>query len=376
MQRERPRDSDRYGAREGKERGNGDAGAPTIDPLLPLCVLRYPPIWRNSTASALLTGVLAESADTVAGPCASSPTTPCSPATVTAKLFLRNYCYAENHDGACTAPWPYAIPICNASTGKPPLGWSGCLPGPEAPTWLYHYFTETPPQNQGIEARGAAWYIGRAAAALRAGNVTSAAALLGCFGHGLEDRSSPYHAFGGAEVAKAAIEAKYNLTATCQAHAPPASVKRCEILFWSADDSNLDVTVPGYTPLVLGASLEEIGAVVGGRMEELATSAREFITMPGGYIETHLNDSKWWTGKASAATRAVESRMAQMSTRLVADAWHTAWTLAQSNVSVRVGQAGRTPQPISFAPASLIRWSNAVDVAAALDRLESAGMAL
>ena len=145
-----------------------------------------------STLYALLSGPLAESADDVAGPCSANESVPCSASALAVKMTLRDFCYAENETGGYTRPWPYAVPQCNATTGLPPPGWTACLPGPTTWSWLYHYFTETPPQNAGFEARGAAWYIGRAADAFRKGNVTEATLLLGCFAHGLEDRSSPY----------------------------------------------------------------------------------------------------------------------------------------------------------------------------------------
>ena len=61
------------------------------------------------------------------------------------------------------------------------------------------------------------------------------------------------HNFGGFEDEKAAIEAKYNLTAICKANAAPADAARCEILFWASDDTQIDVAVPGYVPILLGA---------------------------------------------------------------------------------------------------------------------------
>jgi hypothetical protein len=114
------------------------------------------------TLAALLSGPLAESADDVAGPCAANESTPCSPAALAAKMALRDFCYAENATGQYVKPWPYAVPVCDNRTGLPPPGWSACLPGPKTWSWMYHYFTETPPQNVGFESRGAAWYIQRA----------------------------------------------------------------------------------------------------------------------------------------------------------------------------------------------------------------------
>lgn len=211
----------------------------------------------------------------------------------------------------------------------------------------------------------------------REGNATAAALYLGCFAHGLEDRSSPYHAFGGADAVKAAVEAKYNLTATCKANAPPASTGRCEILFWGANDGNLNLSAAGYTPLVLGTSLDAIGEVVGGRMEAMAAESRELMLMPGGYVDAHLADPGWWNGTAGQATREIEGRMGTQSTRLVADAWATAWALAHSNATnvstpptkPRSRGNGQTSAAVNT-PEEIEAWVRRVRAAAAHDRLE------
>eukprot|EP01047_Picozoa_sp_COSAG01_P105312 COSAG01_NODE_34538_length_546_cov_0.577181_1_plen_80_part_00 len=76
-----------------------------------------------------------------------------------------------------------------------------------------------------MESRGAAWYLAQAAAGFSSSNLTKAMLHLGCFAHGIEDRSSPYHAYGGFEDSKHAVEEEHNLTAICEAHAsemPPS----------------------------------------------------------------------------------------------------------------------------------------------------------
>jgi hypothetical protein len=80
-------------------------------------------------------------------------------------------------------------------------------------------------------------------------------------------------------------------------------------------------------------------------MEEIAAVSREITLQPGGYIEQHLRDPAWWSDAAvpSDATRAVMGRMAQLSTRLVADAWHTAWALAQGSAA---GSCGSVLRPL------------------------------
>ena len=287
---------------------------------------------------------------------------------------------AEDSHGAYTKPWPYAIPVCGAG-GKPPAGWAACLPGPKTNPWLYHYFTETPPANQGFEARGGTWYIDRAASALRAGNTTAAALFLSCFAHGLEDRSSPYHNFGGFESQRSAIDARYKLTATCTANRGPGDSARCFVLFWASNDAGIDVAVPGYEPLLLGADAAAAGPVIGGRMEEISAESRELTLAPGGYVEQHLKDPAWWNDSAvpSAATHAVMGRMAQLSTRLVADAWYTAWNLSQHDASRADVASGAAAQRAGAAAdaddAHVAGWKAAVEKAAAFDRMEARAVA-
>ena len=286
---------------------------------------------------------------------------------------------AEDSHGHYTPPWPYAIPVCD-SGGKPPHGWTACLPGPQVNPWLYHYFTEPPALNQGFEARGGAWYIEHAAAAFRAGNITDAALYLSCFAHGLEDRSSPYHNFGGFEAQRTAIDTKYELTATCKAHR--ADGARCFVLFWASNDAGIDVSVPGYTPILLANDTASAGTVVGGRMEEISAASRQLTVMPGGYVDLHLRDPDWWNDSAvpSSATRDVMGRMAQLSTRLVADAWYTAWTLSQrpassalTEPSVELGRGGAGSSGMLSGSDSGYerRWQLAVSKAALYDRLET-----
>ena len=237
------------------------------------------------------------------------------------------------------------------------------VPGPQNWTWLYHYFTEPPAADLGMEGRGAVWYLEQASRAFAGGNVTKAALHLGCFAHGIEvrsstafrlfrnstvfstiylstdfhfdaqHRSSPYHAYGGFDKQKIAIETQHNLTGICKAHWPemqPSQRPRCEVLFWSPKEPT-DFGTQGYAPLLLGPSAAAAGAAVGARMAELAANSREISSRPGdGYVVSHLQDKQWWLGSSSNATRAAMSEMGRQSTRLVADVIYTAWALGQN----------------------------------------------
>ena len=190
---------------------------------------------KTATAASLFGGELAEMADVIAGPCAGGDGQPCPTVAADAKMFYREFCYAEDQHGVYAKPWPYAIPVCLPS-GQPPVNNSRCINGPRANPWLYHYFTDTPEADHAMESRGAVWYVMRIAEAFHSKNVTKAMLHLGCFAHGMGDRSSPYHAYGGFDDVKAAVEAAHNLTAICEAHKsemPPSQRGRCEILFWS-----------------------------------------------------------------------------------------------------------------------------------------------
>ena len=69
---------------------------------------------------------------------------------------------------------------------------------------------------------------------------------LGCFAHGLEDRSSPIHSFGGFGARRSAVEQRLNTTAICQHH---IGSPICDLIFWGADDHADVYGVPGYVPL-------------------------------------------------------------------------------------------------------------------------------
>eukprot|EP01051_Picozoa_sp_SAG22_P016198 SAG22_NODE_2243_length_2799_cov_3.216296_2_plen_381_part_00 len=344
---------------------------PELQQLLNTTTATWPPNTpgKGANLTSLVGGVWAEAGDTVAGPCAATVTAPCGASAVRDKMALRSYCYAEDSRGQQTLPWPYAIPTCENATGKPPAGWAACIDGPKTNPWLYHYFTETPPQNLGFEGRGGAWYLTHASAALRAGHVSDAALFLSCFAHGMEDRSSPYHNFGGYEAERAAMDQRYNLTATCKKNIKGSSA-RCFVLFWAPDDGGMDVAVDGYQPLLLGADAASAGMAIGGRMEEISAMSRELTLRPGGYIDEHLKDADWWSDGAvpAAATIAVMGDMAKLSTRLVADVWHTAWAMSKHNASTAPPLPVNNARPATEGEEAV--WQAAVDRAAELDRQE------
>lgn len=340
----------------------------------------------TSTAAAFLTNgfglkslhAWSEIPDRIAGPCEAGMHGPCTSIEIESKLLYREYCYAENASAAFVKPWPYAIPACNHSSSDHD---PACLPGPRTWPWMYHYFNHTPPENAGIEARGAAWYIASAATALRAGNLSAAGLHLGCFAHALQDRSSPYHAWGGHEDARAATEARLRTIETCEQRRRESNsslaFKLCEIKFWSPGDASeaaVQWGVPGgsYTPSLLGGSAEAAGAAVGTRLQALAAGSRALMARPGtGYEATHLRDDSWWADippKASEATLGALSLMAVQSTKLVADAWLTAWRLAHDlAASLALAAPPRRPTPSA---AALSEWERRAAEAAEADLAE------
>ena len=177
-----------------------------------------------------------------------------------------------------------------------------------------------PAADQAIHARGAPFYLTQKPS----GNVTKAIAilLLGCFSHGVEDRSSPYHAYGGFDTAKAAVEAD---TAS-----PPSVTRtklRCGLASAGAarsgsrtEPSTEGFGAPGYAPIVLGNTAAAAAAAVGARMEALAAGSREIAARPEtGYLAEDLQDPGWWLGNSSAVTTATMAETGKQSTRLVAD---------------------------------------------------------
>ena len=76
-----------------------------------------------------------------------------------------------------------------------------------------------------------------------------------------------------------------------------AHTLRCRTLFncRAADDTQIDVKVPDYTPAVLGSDFATAGTIVGARMEQLAATARQLGSDPSaGYAVAHVHDPDWW----------------------------------------------------------------------------------
>ena len=76
-----------------------------------------------------------------------------------------------------------------------------------------------------------------------------------------------------------------------------AHTLRCRTLFncRAADDTQIDVKVPDYTPAVLGSDFATAGTIVGARMEQLAATARQLGSDPSaGYAAAHVHDPDWW----------------------------------------------------------------------------------
>lgn len=338
-----------------------------LQQLLNNTTIRF--LGKSGSAASFFGGEFAESGDVVAGPCGATGKA-CSAASAELKMTYRDFCYAQSANGSYSKPWPYAIPVCN-SDGKPPPPNTACIPPPKVNPWLYHYFTQPPADDRSMEAKGAAWYIAQAATAFSVHNITKAMLHLACFAHGMEDRSSPYHAFGGFDSEKADFEAKYNLTAVCKSHwpqMPPSQRPRCEILFWGPNEPSLaNFAVPGgYKPKLLGASPAAAGMVVGARMEAIANHSRFVASRPGGYIESHLKDDNWWLGNASANTLANMAEMGQGSTRLVADCVYTAWYLGTKASAVLSVDSSVASPAKNMSDAE---WNARVEKAARLDRL-------
>ena len=290
--------------------------------------------------------VWAEAGDTIDGPC---PSKPCAANFAAAKLELRNFAYGENASGhGPWQPWPYDIPACAPGVS------TGCLPGPVQNTWTFHYFDFDAPENLRRATAGAGWVLANAAAAFRAGNADQAALYLTVMAHGIEDRSSPYHAWGGNRTSQAAADTLYNISATCSKLCPsPASCggNTCRpdlhcLLFWALDDggpdrigsrspkSSTNMYCPAnrgqaYTPRVLGQSVASAAVAIGQRMEQQALDAQAIMLRPRtGYIASHLRDN-WTFGLSSPATDAVIGEMGLLSSKLAADVWVTAWSLSR-----------------------------------------------
>ncbi|WP_038162146.1 NPCBM/NEW2 domain-containing protein [Verrucomicrobium sp. BvORR106] len=140
---------------------------------------------------------------------------------------------------------------------------------PEArPGEVYLLNLHLPDASQAVNLDTLRYFMGRAVAALKAGQTTDAAKYLGTICHQVEDYGSPSHTVPGDNM----------FTLLTQFLPPPDDMKGLP-MHGPIENGTLDVKIPGYKPQLLGLSVEEASWRLLHRMHEGILNARQ-TTIP------------------------------------------------------------------------------------------------
>ena len=146
------------------------------------------------------------------------------------------------------------------------------------------------------------YFMGKSVAALQAGNLGDAARFAGTVAHVLEDWSCPAHAVPGD-----------NMFTLFQQFLPPPASMRNKLLHSPIEGGQFRVTIGGYQPLLLGATVDEAAFQLLQRVNAATVNARG-QTIP---IIQAL-----YAGDSNAVV-AAQLKAATVDARVVADAFHT-----------------------------------------------------
>lgn len=146
------------------------------------------------------------------------------------------------------------------------------------------------------------YFMGKALAALEAGDLPAAARFMGTVCHQVEDYGSPAHTVPGD-----------NMFTLLQQFLPPSDAMKDQLLHGPIENGTFSVSIAGYAPRLLGTSLDEAAWRLLHRIHEAILNART-TTIP---IIQAL-----YAGDAQAVT-AAQLRAATFDAQVVADALHT-----------------------------------------------------
>ena len=223
------------------------------------------------------------------------------------KHYVKQFVYGEK-DGRYAVPSPYGVPA-----------------DPNGGDWGYHYFSFSEAENLARATRGGQWYFEKMQSAFRDNRPADAAQLAASLAHAIEDRSSTVHAWDGYGALRAKVEARYRVD---------SEKKFGMSVFWFIDDKGVDASIGDYQPRLLGTTPAAAGRQLAQRLQRVSKNSRIILSHQDGYVGPHLKDD-WKNAGSSPATDAAMSRMAQESTRLTADMFFTAYSLAQSPDATR-----------------------------------------
>jgi len=224
-----------------------------------------------------------------------------NPSDYNRKRYISNFIYAELN-GEYVMAVPYNDPD---------------HVGPRPKT--FHYLPYDEAGNRAFTIRAAEWVFAQTVQAFMESNPADAAQFMGTFAHAIEDRSSVYHAWDGYSALREQFETDNNI----QGSTPGVSD------FWRISDVAVRVDLTGYTPVLLGATIEEAAEVFADRLQASADFTRNLNMTT--FFDAHINDD--WENKVSgAAATAIMDDMAEFGAFLVADAFYTSYVLYEMQV--------------------------------------------
>lgn len=146
------------------------------------------------------------------------------------------------------------------------------------------------------------YFMGKAVASLRDGNIPQAAKFTGTLCHAIEDWSCPAHVAPGD-----------NMFTLFQQFLPPPDSMKNKLLHGPIEANKLNVVIPGHKPQLLGTTVDEAAFRLLHRVNEGTVLARaQIIPIIQGVYVSDTN-----------AVSAAQMKSATVGARLVADAVHT-----------------------------------------------------
>lgn len=173
------------------------------------------------------------------------------------------------------------------------------------------------------------YFMGKAVAALRSGDVASAARFMGTVCHQIEDYGSPAHTVPGD-----------NMFTLLQQFLPAPDAMKDQLLHSPIESGELKVGIPGYAPRLLGTSVEEASWRLMHRVHEEILNARR-TTVP--IIQAlYAADAE--------KVKAEQLKAATVDAQVVADALHTILALGAERFDADAAEALDRVEIGSFFP--------------------------
>lgn len=215
---------------------------------------------------------------------------------------ISKFIYAEK-DGTYAQPIAYDV-----ASGRP---------------WTFHYFDWSVNGPYEKIYNGSKWYFEKISKALKEDKPLQAAQHFGCFAHGLEDSTAPYHCLDGMD------DYRHTLW--------PYSNHRGENFnFFISLDSDANANIQGYKPQILGDTPEKAAEETARRFIQANQYSRSLIPQ---LVQAHQKDD-WKNRLSGPETVAIQSLMASNNSKLIADVLYTSFCLAYPEKAENTGVRG------------------------------------